>query len=484
MSVLLETSIGDIILDLEVERCPRLCENFLKLAKLYYYNYCAFFNVQKDFLVQAGDPTDTGEGGSSVWYHVDQRSANPKGTSRLFKPERHPSLKHASMGTLSMAVSGQGGGEGGCGSIFFITLQENTIYLDGKHAPFGRCVEEESLETLSKFNTEVLTDETGKPLRDVRIRHVVVLDDPFPDPEGLKIPPNSPLPTAAQLKSLRVGEDEELPDEDADQAELDRIRRQREARAQALTLEMVGDLPFADVAPPENVLFVCKLNAVTRSEDLELIFSRFGTIMSCEVIRDKKTGDSLNYAFIEFDQKEEAERAYVKMDNVLIDDRRIHVDFSQSVSKLHNDWIYQRTGGRPPPNRSSGGHTERQSSRDSPPSSRSKRGASLNGNGGAGAMVFDLDDYQYRDRRKGHDGQNGHVHSGRSENEGREKRREEDYRNGDGEIRRRQSRSRERSPRRDGHRDKNSTRGRDDFRKRDQDDRDRRDRHSRRDRPR
>ena len=288
--------------------------------------------------MQAGDPTDTGEGGSSVWYHVDQRSANPKGTSRLFKPERHPSLKHASMGTLSMAVSGQGGGEGGCGSIFFITLQENTIYLDGKHAPFGRCVEEESLETLSKFNTEVLTDETGKPLRDVRIRHVVVLDDPFPDPEGLKIPPNSPLPTAAQLKSLRVGEDEELPDEDADQAELDRIRRQREARAQALTLEMVGDLPFADVAPPENVLFVCKLNAVTRSEDLELIFSRFGTIMSCEVIRDKKTGDSLNYAFIEFDQKEEAERAYVKMDNVLIDDRRIHVDFSQSKPCLQPYW--------------------------------------------------------------------------------------------------------------------------------------------------
>ena len=43
----------------------------------------------------------------------------------------------------------------------------------------------------------------------------------------------------------------------------------------------VGDLPFAEVKPPENVLFVCKLNPVTRDEDLELIFSRFGPIVRC-----------------------------------------------------------------------------------------------------------------------------------------------------------------------------------------------------------
>ena len=40
----------------------------------------------------------------------------------------------------------------------------------------------------------------------------------------------------------------------------------------------VGDLPDADVKPPENVLFVCKLNPVTTDEDLEIIFSRFGLI--------------------------------------------------------------------------------------------------------------------------------------------------------------------------------------------------------------
>jgi len=45
--------------------------------------------------------------------------------------------------------------------------------------------------------------------------------------------------------------------------------------------------------PPENILFVCKLNPVTLSEDLEMIFSRFGAIKSCDIVRDWKTGDSL-----------------------------------------------------------------------------------------------------------------------------------------------------------------------------------------------
>jgi hypothetical protein len=44
MSVLFETSLGDIVIDLEVEQCPKICENFLKLSKVYYYNLNAFFN--------------------------------------------------------------------------------------------------------------------------------------------------------------------------------------------------------------------------------------------------------------------------------------------------------------------------------------------------------------------------------------------------------------------------------------------------------
>ena len=142
---------------------------------------------------------------------------------------------------------------------------------------------------------------------------------------------------------MRIAADVDVSAEDNEPIEVvEKRNREREAKAQALTLEMVGDLPFAEIRPPENILFVCKLNPVTRDEDLELIFSRFGDINSCEVIRDKKTGDSLCYAFIEFDQRQACEEAYFKMENVLIDDRRIHVDFSQSVSKLHGEWIDSR----------------------------------------------------------------------------------------------------------------------------------------------
>ena len=108
----------------------------------------------------------------------------------------------------------------------------------------------------------------------------------------------------------------------------------REAQANAQILEMVGDIPDADAKPPENVLFVCKLNPATTAEDLEIIFSRFGAIILCEVIKDHKTGDSLQYAFIEFENEDDCTSAYFKMDNVLIDDRRIHVDFCQSLAKV------------------------------------------------------------------------------------------------------------------------------------------------------
>ncbi|ORX61598.1 cyclophilin-like protein [Hesseltinella vesiculosa] len=332
MSVLLETSLGDIVIDLYTEECPRTCLNFLKLCKIKYYNYAPFYNVQRGFMAQTGDPSGKGDGGSSIFgiLHGDK--------DRFFPAEIQPHLKHNRKGTVSMAMSGGTDDVGLSGSQFFITLADDLDYLDGKHTVFGRV--EEGMEVIDKLN-ESYCDAQGRPFRDIRIRHTVILDDPYDDPAGLQVPDQSPLPTKDQLESMRIGEDEDI-EEQGDPEELERRKRAREAKAQALTLEMVGDLPFAEVRPPENVLFVCKLNPVTRDEDLELIFSRFGRINSCEIIRDRQTGDSLSYAFIEFDEREAAEEAYFKMQSVLIDDRRIHVDFSQSVSKLHTDWVSKR----------------------------------------------------------------------------------------------------------------------------------------------
>jgi len=298
--------------------------NFLKLCKIKYYNFCLFYDVQKDFIVKTGDPTGTGNGGESIYGIL--------GGEKSFKDEINLKLKHKKIGVVSMANPQKDAN----GSQFFITLAENLERLDQKHTVFGQV--EEGLDVLKAINN-AYCDENGRPWVDIRIKHTVILDDPFDDPEGLPIPDRSPEPTREQLADVRIGDDEKLNEfEGMTEEEVEKVKRQQAAKSQALTLELVGDLPYADIKPPENVLFVCKLNRVTTDEDLGIIFSRFGPIRSCEIIRDKKTGDSLQYAFIEFENQEDCEEAYFKMDNVSIDDSRIHIDFSQSVSKLQSEW--------------------------------------------------------------------------------------------------------------------------------------------------
>ena len=134
-------------------------------------------SVSTDFLAQVGDPTATGTGGESIWSLLNE-SKDPS-VSRYFIPEFIPHLKHIHKGTVSMAVApaiedGQNRTKGGCGSQFFITLADGIGYLDGKHAVFGHVVE--GLETLDKLN-EVFVDKDGRPFKDVRIRHVIILGE-------------------------------------------------------------------------------------------------------------------------------------------------------------------------------------------------------------------------------------------------------------------------------------------------------------------
>jgi peptidyl-prolyl cis-trans isomerase-like 4 len=161
----------------------------------------------------------------------------------------------------------------GCGSQFFFTLKDGIEYLDGKHAVFGHVVE--GIEVLDKLN-DVFLDKDGRPLKDVRIHHIEVLEDPFPEPSaGLTCPPSPIRPPDDPSLRPRIDESESIdPTEGKTAEELEQEQRKRQAEASALTLEMIGDLPFAHVRPPENILFVANLNAVTVDEDLELIFSR------------------------------------------------------------------------------------------------------------------------------------------------------------------------------------------------------------------
>ncbi|XP_052309300.1 peptidyl-prolyl cis-trans isomerase CYP59 isoform X1 [Populus trichocarpa] len=325
MSVLIVTSLGDIVVDLYADKCPLTCKNFLKLCKIKYYNGCLFHTVQKDFTAQTGDPTGTGAGGDSVYKFLYGDQA------RFFGDEIHLDLKHSKMGTVAMASAG----ENLNASQFYFTLRDDLDYLDGKHTVFGEIAE--GLETLTRIN-EAYVDEKNRPFKNIRIKHAYILDDPFDDPSQLAelIPEASPegKPKDEVDGDVRLEDDWVPMDEQLGTAELEEVLRAKEAHSSAVVLESIGDIPEAETKPPDNVLFVCKLNPVTEDEDLHTIFSRFGTVISADIIRDYKTGDSLCYAFIEFETKEACELAYFKMDNALIDDRRIHVDFSQSVAKL------------------------------------------------------------------------------------------------------------------------------------------------------
>jgi peptidyl-prolyl cis-trans isomerase-like 4 len=188
---------------------------------------------------------------------------------------------------------------------------------------------------------------------------MLVLHDPFPDePYAAMLndhdPPTSPLgeerPAAETVKArlpFDVPEEVDDGDEAARDASLEESIRRKEAASRAVVLEMTGDLPSADAKPPAEVLFVCKLNPITTDGDLEIIFGRFGPVKTCFICKDWKTQESLCYAFVEFATEAACVMAYEKMNNVLIDDRRIKVDFSQSVSKLWNTFKAQ-TAGRAP----------------------------------------------------------------------------------------------------------------------------------------
>uniref|UniRef100_A0A914UWV6 Peptidyl-prolyl cis-trans isomerase n=1 Tax=Plectus sambesii TaxID=2011161 RepID=A0A914UWV6_9BILA len=329
MSVLIETTLGDIVIDLFVKERPRACQNFLKLCKLKYYNFSLFHSIEENYVAQTGDPTGTGKGGESVFRFLYGDQA------RFFEMESLPKLRHKRAGAVSMVNNG----DDMHASQFFITLADDLDYLDDKHTMFGQVAE--GFDVLEKLNVAIC-DELHRPYQDIRIAHTIILDDPFDDPAGLVVPSRSPSPTVELISSSRIAVDEDVQDNDGrTEEEIQREIEEKDTKARAHILEMIGDLHHADEKPPDNVLFVCKLNPVTTDQDLEIIFARFGPIKCCEVIKDKRTNASLQYAFIEFEKPEHCENAYFKMDNVLIDDRRIHVDFSQSVAK---NFQWQRQG--------------------------------------------------------------------------------------------------------------------------------------------
>lgn len=156
--VQLQTTHGNLNLELFCNVVPKTCENFVGLCRKGYYDGTKFHRSIRNFILQGGDPTGTGKGGSSLW-------------GKPFKDEFKPNLVHQGRGVLSMANEGPNTN----GSQFFVTYR-SCRHLDGKHTVFGKVVG--GLDALSAIEA-VETDNKDRPVEDVLVNRAVVFVDPF-----------------------------------------------------------------------------------------------------------------------------------------------------------------------------------------------------------------------------------------------------------------------------------------------------------------
>ncbi|HTJ49974.1 MAG TPA: hypothetical protein VL443_11005 [Cyclobacteriaceae bacterium] len=72
-------------------------------------------------------------------------------------------------------------------------------------------------------------------------------------------------------------------------------------------------------------IFVAKINFKTKKEDLEAAFANYGQVTSCKIVRDKETGRSKGYGFIEMPDDAEASKAIDALNEKELDGRIIVV---------------------------------------------------------------------------------------------------------------------------------------------------------------
>ncbi len=148
--VLLQTTLGDIRLELFESTMPVTAGNFRKLVEKGFYNGVIFHRVIPKFMIQGGDPTGTGMGGPG--YTIKDEFTRENRNAR---------------GTISMANAGPNTG----GSQFFINVVDNRG-LDPKHPVFGKVVA--GLEVADAIS-QVPRNRQDRPLADVVITRASVV---------------------------------------------------------------------------------------------------------------------------------------------------------------------------------------------------------------------------------------------------------------------------------------------------------------------
>ena len=117
-TAVIDTTAGEIRLELWPEVAPQTVGNFVGLARQGFYDGTVFHRVIRDFMIQGGCPKGTGTGGPGYDF------ADEINDRKLVK------------GTLAMANAGPDTN----GSQFFIVTAPATPWLDGAHTGFGRVV--------------------------------------------------------------------------------------------------------------------------------------------------------------------------------------------------------------------------------------------------------------------------------------------------------------------------------------------------------
>eukprot|EP00933_Yihiella_yeosuensis_P037393 TRINITY_DN31312_c0_g1_i1.p1 TRINITY_DN31312_c0_g1~~TRINITY_DN31312_c0_g1_i1.p1 ORF type:complete len:624 (-),score=121.52 TRINITY_DN31312_c0_g1_i1:265-2136(-) len=150
----IHTSMGDIVVKLFFQECPKTVENFTVHSKNGYYDNILFHRVIQGFMIQTGDPQGDGTGGESIW-------------GGEFEDEFNRTLKHDRPFTLSMANAGPNTN----GSQFFITTVP-CPWLDQKHTVFGRVLQ--GMDVVQNIEKSQCNGE-DRPLIDIKILAIKII---------------------------------------------------------------------------------------------------------------------------------------------------------------------------------------------------------------------------------------------------------------------------------------------------------------------
>ncbi len=188
-TVIIDTTMGQLVCKLFDKEAPVTVANFVELAKgtkpyvdpttakkvngVPFYNGTAFHRVIPGFMIQGGDKLGNGMGDAGYY----------------FADEFTPSLRFDIPGRMAMANSGPNTN----GSQFFIT-ETAQPQLNGKYNIFGQC-DEHSVLLVSTI-ARVERNSEDKPITPVVMNKVTIIPagQPVPPAPGTATPPTAPLP--------------------------------------------------------------------------------------------------------------------------------------------------------------------------------------------------------------------------------------------------------------------------------------------------